>query len=354
MKKAITLFLAALLPLTAYSARKSPLPDLDDGSISFYLDNDLFGGTDQDYTNGWRLAWVSAQHDNLNDFSPIQRALERLSGADGAINLLEPLWGFKTTDLEYRYGFAVTQLMYTPTSLDAPPPAGERPYAGWFGLGFSLHVADEKAENSVEFTVGTVGPHAYAEPTQDFVHSVRGLAKFNGWDNQIPNEVTANLHFTQKRRIRFLEKAHIPLLPMALDGMVEMGSSLGSLRTDAYVGFMLRGGIHLPIDFSDPRLSVTAHTSQWNNGTKVPEWSAYWIAGARFSYVYHDITLDGPVFRDFATGVEKKDWVGELYLGFGARYHAWEIGYIHTYRSEEYDSQDGGQQFGSLSIRWHF
>jgi len=39
------------------------LPDRGDAHLSFYLDNDLFAGTDENYTNGARLAWISGSRD---------------------------------------------------------------------------------------------------------------------------------------------------------------------------------------------------------------------------------------------------------------------------------------------------
>ncbi|MEZ5300255.1 MAG: DUF2219 family protein [Verrucomicrobiales bacterium] len=49
------------------------LPDL-------YLDNDLFGGTDENYTNGARLSWISkARH--IDQSSRVYRFLNRLTDA---------------------------------------------------------------------------------------------------------------------------------------------------------------------------------------------------------------------------------------------------------------------------------
>ena len=47
-------FMLAAAPLSAADVPARPLqPDpLDHGTFSFYFENDLFGGTDQRYTNG--------------------------------------------------------------------------------------------------------------------------------------------------------------------------------------------------------------------------------------------------------------------------------------------------------------
>jgi len=75
----------------------------------------------------------------------------------------------------------ITQLMFTPQDPDAgKSPPGESPYAGWLGLGFSLHAKDTHALNSSELSIGTVGPNAHAKEVQDFVHNLKGVDRFKG------------------------------------------------------------------------------------------------------------------------------------------------------------------------------
>jgi len=58
-----------------------PLPNLpipistpEDGYLTFYLDNDLFGGTDENYTNGARLSWISGSR-KIRDIPTVQKFL---------------------------------------------------------------------------------------------------------------------------------------------------------------------------------------------------------------------------------------------------------------------------------------
>ena len=172
----------ALLALSVASAgvaradRDSPLPDWGEGYLTFYLDNDLFANTDRDYTNGARLSWISSNRD-IKDLGSVQRMLRRLSGDDDSFRIFQKVTGFEDpAKVQYNYGFSLTQLMYTPERA-APyvQPPGERRYAGWSALGFSLHAKNEEVLNSVELLLGTTGSNALAENTQDFVHSVRGI-----------------------------------------------------------------------------------------------------------------------------------------------------------------------------------
>lgn len=349
---ALALSLATLLWSGAALAADalSFLPDKGDANLTFYLDNDLFADTDENYTNGARLSWISGSRDP-NEFGWVQNRLRRLNGDADSRKLFRRLSGFEDpTELEYNYGMSITQLMYTPEDTEAPrAPRGQRPYAGWLGVDFSLHTKDTEALNSVAFALGTTGPHSYAKQTQDFVHDLRGLDKFKGWSSQIPNEVTVNLYYAQRRRLA-------PKDPGArrfgIDGYTEWRVALGTFDTGLDVGGLVRFGWNLPLSFADPRLSTTSYSHQpfKTDRSQRASWSFYGMAGVRGSYVAFNATLDGPAFRDFNTGTNSRPFVGELYAGFGARWRRWNFSYAQTFRTKEFKGQDRRQSFGSLAI----
>ncbi len=322
--------------------------------LTFYLDNDLFSGEDQDYTNGARLSWISENRPAFG-FLPARQVLEKLSGAEEESSLIRRLSGFERGDVEQgnvvvNYGLSITQLMFTPVDFESPvQPPGQRRYAGWLGIGFSLHAKNERVLNSAELILGTVGPRSYAEQTQNFIHDIRGIPEFQGWDDQVPNEFTLDLSFVQKTRLRFLER---PGRNFSMDGFTEWGARLGAFRTAAHVGGFLRLGFHLPADFSDPRITATAYSHRLfesGRGTD-SDWSLYGLAGAKAAGVAYDASLDGPLFRNFDTGITRKPLVGEAYLGFSLRWKSIEFSYVHTFRSQEYEEQSGGSEFGSLAL----
>jgi hypothetical protein len=70
--------------------------------------------------------------------------------------------------------------------------------------------------------------------------------------------------------------------------------------------------------------------------------------------VAHDITLDGPVFKSYDSPVSSETWVGEVLVGFGLRYKQMTLTFSRTFRSEEYDTQEGGHQFGSVLVGFGF
>jgi hypothetical protein len=200
MHRLILWLAAACLPAAA-----APPDTPATGHLALYVDNDLFGGSDGDYTNGARAAWISNALE-FDQIGPFQQWLRPFSGDSESLPLFQQVTGFSDQErIEYHYGVSLTQLMYTPESwwVYGQPP-GERRYAGWLGLGLSLHAKDDQLLNAVEFTIGTVGKDSLAEPSQDAIHDLLDSPKFNGWDYQVPSELTVDLSLVQKRRIEFL------------------------------------------------------------------------------------------------------------------------------------------------------
>lgn len=323
--------------------------------LTFHLDNDLFGGSDANYTNGARLAWISGAMD-FEDVGPFQSWLRPFTGDGESLRLIQALTGFHDLDqVDYHFGASLTQLMFTPESwwVYGQPP-GERRYAGWLGLGLSLHAKDDRVLNAVEFTLGVVGKDAQAEPAQDAVHSVLGIQKFNGWDYQVPSELTVDMSLVQKRRLEFFSVGEGLI---RLEAIGEWGLRLGTFRTKAHVGGMFRLGYNLPPDFSDPRLSDTAYAHRFfrDHTDYGGPWSAYLLFGVTGRAIAYDATIDGPMFEsNFDTGNHREPFVGELFAGFGVRYLDYEFGYAHTFRSREIREQSGVHDFGTLSLRMRF
>ncbi|NNM28680.1 MAG: lipid A deacylase LpxR family protein, partial [Akkermansiaceae bacterium] len=226
----------------AWADRDSPFPDRGDAYLTFYLENDLFAGTDRNYTNGARLSWVSGARP-VSALGSVQRLLRGFSGDEDSFHIVQLLTGFDAPDaVEYNYGFSLTQLMFTPEDDRFPgQPAGERPYAAWTGIGFSLHAMDANVLNSAELTLGVIGPHALGEETQDFVHDLKGVPKFAGWDAQIPDEITLNYYFVQKRRID-LKIRELKTGAFRASALWDWGMAVGNFRTHAETGAFFRAG----------------------------------------------------------------------------------------------------------------
>jgi hypothetical protein len=208
--------------------------------------------------------------------------------------------------------------------------------------------------HSLEVSLGILGPSALGEFSQDTIHDIRNNSKANGWDHQLPNEPTFNLLYRKSRRL--FESSDVGS-GFGYDSFYRWGADLGTLMVDANAGFFFRFGYNLPVDFSDPKLSLTAYTHQMF--IEDPErrihdsFSFITIFSAEARAVAHNIFLDGNVFQD-SPSVDKRIFVADFTAGFALRYKRFQYGFAETYRTEEFKGQGGGHLFGSVTISFEF
>jgi lipid A 3-O-deacylase len=315
-------------------------------------DNDLLTGTDDGYTNGARIALTRELSTNSAQHNFLQNTLRQLTGSDRGDSLSD----FRFPDsgpLNFQYGIGLSQLMFTPENPNtAKPPAGERPYAGWLGLEFSLQASASDSASTATLSVGTTGRLSYAQDIQKWIHqNVSDSPVFQGWDTQAPAELTINLHFDHKQRLTFLDRTND--WPLEVDGCYEWGAALGNFGTNAYIGAIVRVGYNLPASYATPRVQLGSFTETIfeKERAKNKNLSLYTYAGLRGYAVLHDITLDGPLFRDWDESVDSTPWVGELSLGVAARYQQIEVSLSHTLRSDEFEDPLNRSRYGSVLLR---
>lgn len=312
-------------------------------------DNDLLTGTDRGYTNGARVALVRDLEPDQEAHNYLQRALYKASGAGS-----DQFWGdkrFSEDSLRFSWGIGLTQLMYTPDDPDAlTAPTGERPYAGWLGIEFSLNVSDIDSVGSVTLSIGTTGKNSYGEEAQDWVHTnISDSPIYQGWDSQVPGEATLNLHLDRKQQIHALNLTHD--WPIEFDGYYEWGAAIGNFTTNAYLGALIRAGYNLPYTYATPRVQLGSYGQALFSpeNEDADRFSFYGFFGFRGTAVLHDITLDGPIFRDSDSEVDSKALVGELIAGVATRIYGADISLSQTTRSDEFNGQTGGNhRFGSV------
>lgn len=317
----------------------SPEDRITEANLTAYFENDLFAGSDQDYTNGTRLSWLSR---NLSgeEMPRISRTLR------DAFN-----FGYGN-DIRLNYGFSLQQLMFTPsdTSVTELIP-DDRPYAGWTAIGLSLHAKTLNTIRSLELSLGVVGESAYAQETQDWVHGWRDIPKAQGWDNQLHDEVAVNLFFNTQHRYR-TDAFVIPGLEWDL--LPRHGVALGNVLTAANLGMAFRVGYNLPENFADQKLSPTAYNQEVyydDKGRRIRKGrvSFYLFGGADAQAKAWDIFLDGNTTSG-SHNVTKDYFVGSLEAGFGMRLWSTHITYTHTFRTQEFRTQKGDPQFGSIAV----
>jgi len=307
--------------------------------ISIQFENDFFGGgTDRHFSHGTRIEcltgpipWITDAADKLPWFRS-ERA--RSSPRD---------------ELKARASFSLGQNMYTPEDTTATQLITEdRPYAGWLYMGFGL-AANQGTEryDKLELEIGVVGPYSFAEDVQTFWHSLLGLQVPQGWDNQLKTEPGAVLYYEQTRRF---ERQDIGGA-LDVDMLPHFGGALGNVFTYGAAGITFRLGSELEDDFGPPRIRPSLPGSAYFRPEKGFNW--YVFAGIEGRAVLYNIFMDGNTFKD-SHSVDKKPFVGDLQTGLVVQWKRFRITYTQIFRTKEFDGQDDGDIFGSVSLSYHF
>ena len=183
---------------------------------------------------------------------------------------------------------------------------------------------------------GIVGPHAYAEETQKWVHERTGSATPQGWDNQIDDEPTLNVQYIDKYRLRYNWYS---------DTLWYYGGIVGNLNTHACIGGTVKFGLNVPDNYNIVSLEPIP--------TALDQSSLYIFLGVEGRAIVHNIFLDGNTFSD-SHSVDKEYFVGDLIGGISLIVDCLEITYSVHLRSKEFEQQKRDIEYGGISIayRW--
>lgn len=325
----ITALCIVALPSSDVLAQSNP----DDGILTFQFENDIFGNTDQHFTHGTRLAWMSPE-DKVPDW---------IKDAASYMPLFDP-------NASKRIVYSLGQSIFTPDDLKqtALIPA-DRPYAGWLYAGVGLvSVSGDRLDN-LELDIGVVGPASFAEDVQKTWHKWFGFQRPNGWDNQLENELGILLSYERKwrRLVRFNA--------LGLDGDLtpHFGLNVGNVLTQSATGFTVRigGDLSRHYDYGPPRIRPSLPGSDYFVSDGGISW--YLFLGAEGRVVARNIFLDGNTFRG-SHSVDKKMLVGDIQGGIAFIVGPVRLAYTHIFRTKEFESQDDTDQWGAFSISMQF
>jgi lipid A 3-O-deacylase len=121
-----TIFLSLLTVYPAMAEDERTVED-DKGIFNVVIENDIFAGSDSDYTNGIRFSWLSSE--------------ERMPAWSRSVADVLPL----ASSGKKRISIAAGQSMFAPADLTVrTPPAGEQPYAAGFMVRSAWYRIPEK------------------------------------------------------------------------------------------------------------------------------------------------------------------------------------------------------------------
>jgi len=336
---ALALQAGALFACPAYAQDVPPVdPSIekryvedDKGIFNVVWENDIFNGTDANYTNGIRFAWLSAETDTP-------------SWARWTADNLLPFGG----DGKKRISIALGQNLYTP---DDPLPRtvipGDRPYAAWLYGTIGVITDNGQTLENMALTLGVVGPAALGEPVQDTVHNLTDSEHFNGWGNQLENE--PGIVISYERKWRGLVEASP--FGAGLDVSPHIAANIGNINTDASVGLTMRLGYDLPADYGPPRIRPSLPGSDFFIPTQ--DLGGYLFAGVEGRAVGRNIFLDGNTFED-SPSVDKEFFVGSLQFGAALTWDEARLSYTHVMMTREFKTQDEAPQFGVVTLSYRF
>lgn len=338
--RAISLLLLALNARAADEPAANLKDLLKRPQVQVFIENDIFSGTDQYYTNGFKVGG-GAELPVLGDLiQPIPEAIISLFDSPGP----------KGERPNSHVGFFIGQNLYTPRDISiAENQPLDRPWAAWLYVGSVVQRVRDNRLDTVELDVGVVGPAALGRQVQSGWHSLIGVPQPKGWSNQIPNELAFLVSYLQKRRYG---NEYFEVVPHA-------GVTVGTVMTLARAGGSVRIGNRLSgfgPDSIEPGGAMLQPTRTQGKQTQHAccEWSVF--AGADFRLIARNIFLDGSSFRD-SPSVDRRTAVHDYTTGVAFRYGPLNLSITRILRSEEFRSALGGggkQSFYSLNAGWQF
>ena len=337
----VLLAAAALLPASAASAATPPNPG-DTSTFTVMFENDLFGDSDAQYTNGIQIGWMSP---DLDRFEQAHQVPAWMLGLSKRLPFID------VPGSQHNVGLTLGQKMYTPDDTESRALVrDDRPYAGWLYGGLGFISKSETRLDTVELQAGMVGPASFAEDTQRLVHDLRGFDVPQGWDNQLENEPGLALIYEHKRRPWRSENVS----GAGYDVITHAGGAVGNVFTYLNAGAEVRVGWNLPADFGT---SLILPGGETNAPTAVGDprldnrqrFGIHLFGAATGRLVLRNIFLDGNTFAD-SHEVHKENLVGDLLLGVSITFWNAKLSYAEAFRSREFEGQDRVHNFGSLSL----
>jgi lipid A 3-O-deacylase len=282
-------------------------------------DNDFLNfrgeGTDRGYTNGMRFSvWYSKK----NKPALIDRLLITMTGE--AVN---------------RYGWGLTQLMYTPCDIETKKiQYHDRPYAGVLYISRSLISSNKQKKERISSTIslGTIGRYSYARETQTFVHKMIRYDKPEGWNNQIKPDIIIDYAIDYEKLLA------APSKNFELIG--NTGGNAGTLQNDLLAGIQFRAG--LLNNYFDDAYGLTT------GKTKI-----FFYMKCNFICVMDNSSLQGGFFSHRSPYVIPKDSINRVQMNYeyGISIAAKKVG-VRIYEQIQTQEFKGtyAQQIGNITL----
>lgn len=301
------------------------------------LENDIFAGKDNGYTNGIGVSWAQA---GFTEFGPDNIPAWMYALSKG-------LYISTSSGKQRAVSYSISQLMQTPSDIRVPAlTENEAPYAGlllWFG---NLHAFDDRVADRLSLGLGVVGPLSGAEHTQTWVHRLIESDEPQGWDNQIHNEPVF-----QVSAERLLRLADCPAGKTADMDVIGSGNiAVGTLESYAALGIGVRLGRGLDRSFPTADFLPGRQVNPLA-GNVAGGW--YVFANIQGRFVANDISIDGNTFKE-SHSARLEHWQAAASTGAAYGFERWAFMVSAQVATDRFEGQPDTTRFGSLSVTYNY
>lgn len=206
-------------------------------TVSFSLDNDYVFDSDNGYTGGIQIGWMSDAYDTTVESSYV-------SFLDKTVTALFPL------DKEGKYvnGAAnLQEIIITPNDTNAREPIyDDVPYIGVLTANFSYFLWNTESFEEFRVSVGTVGSYSGAEELQNGIHKLIGDNEAEGWKNQLGNYIVLQAGYQKGVRQYTADFSENKRFEWFNSYFLDVGNIYNGLG----VGSAIRYGYNMPNSFS--------------------------------------------------------------------------------------------------------
>ena len=308
------------------------------------VDNDVFSNSDDHYTNGAQLGWVSGY---LRDYAdgPLPR---------GAAEPISRLPGLNDDNRQRFISYSLSHRIFTPEDIDDPNYIpGDVPYSGLLFASLTTGAQDDTQMHAFTFTAGVVGPAALGEQVQNNFHELIGADTARGWDNQLRNEPLLNVAYEHRRRLLTFGSRD----GWGGDIIGQVGGTLGNLVTMATLGVGSRIGWNVPDDYGIPPQFFGEETigSRPYTRTRNHRFVAWFFTLVNASAFANAIFWDGNTFKD-SPSVDYDRGIGRFYFGLTVRYDAFSATIAGTATTIPWEnpSNRSSQAYGRIGLAYTY
>lgn len=308
------------------------------GAWTVTVENDVPDGSDNNYTNGVGLSWVSRPIDSYDEHSFVRR------------------WGRAWSFLPFvgkdgyrsHVAWSLAHEMHTPNDITVVnPPADDQPYAGILYLDSVVYARGEQSLHAWQLRLGVVGPASQADHLHRWYHRVIGSDRPMGWDTQLPNEPVVNVGYTGAyvaAQGKLGASTAWRLVPV-------VNAGLGNYFTGAGLGLYGEVGWNLVDALGGTALRQGFNAASTVGVGPVDRWSVSFSGGIAGYGVAHYLPLDGTLFRN-SRSVGSKPFIGMTTLGMTVRRQGLVVFVGRTFFSKAFDTERERAEFGTLSVSW--